>query len=148
MNTPTGLSSQAIAGSGIHHPWDPADLLRCVKYCEGHISTDELRRRMAGRSASWDRLLPEWDRLVALLQHEMDTRTDGTAPRTFREMTRVRLGGEKCQLCDGTGRGAPCEKCKGTGSRSGGCCRADRCFGGADFCRTCGGRGYTAKEKA
>lgn len=148
MNYPTGLSSQAIAGGGNDHPWDPADLLRCVKYCEGYISTDELRRRMTGRSVAWDRLLPEWDRLVALLRHETDTRADGRAPRTYREMKRVLAGGEKCQPCDGTGRGAPCEKCKGTGSRSGGRCRADRCFRGADLCPTCRGCGYTTEEKA
>lgn len=31
--TGLGLSAQAIAGYGIDHPWDPADLLRCVNFC-------------------------------------------------------------------------------------------------------------------
>ena len=148
MLYPTGLSSQAIAGSGTDHPWDPSDLLRCVNYCDGRISTDELRTRMAGRSLAWDRLLPEWDRLVALLRHEMDTRTDGRAPATYSEMKRVLADGVKCAVCDGSGRGESCQKCKGTGYRSGGRCRADRCFRGADFCPACGGRGYTTKERA
>ena len=85
-----GLSAQAIAGHGNDHPWDPSDLLRCIRYCEAvGIGTEELVRRMSGLSAEWDRLLPEWDRLVALLHKEMETRTDGAAPDTYREMRRI-----------------------------------------------------------
>lgn len=138
-----GLSAQAIAGSGTDHPWDPADLLRCINYCRGRYSTEDLQRRMAGRSVEWDRLLPEWDRLVALLEHEMAVATDGRAPLTYREMKRVLAGGQKCETCDGSGRGAECAKCKGTGRRGSGRCRADRCHHGADFCPGCRGRGYT-----
>lgn len=139
-----GLSAQAIAGSGSNHPWDPADLLRCTRYCtERGIGTSELARRMSGRSVEWDRLLPEWDRLAALLKHEMDTATDGRAPLTYREMKRVLAGGVKCATCDGSGRGVNCEKCKGTGRRGSGKCRAERCYSGAEFCPGCRGRGYT-----
>jgi hypothetical protein len=146
---PAGLSAQAIAGFGRNHPHDPADLLRCVNYCEGHLGTAELRKRMAGRSTEWDRLLPEWDRLVGLLRHEMETRTDGMAPRTYMEMKRVLAAGTACAACDSTGRGEPCIKCKGTGRRSGGRCRAERCFhNGADYCKTCHGRGYTTEATA
>jgi hypothetical protein len=146
---PTGLSSQAIHGWGIHHPWDPGDLLRCVRYCEeAGLSTDQLQKRMAGKSVAWDRLLPEWDRLVELLRHERATRTDYSAPRTYAEMKRVLADGVACTACDQTGRGEPCAKCKGTGRRSGGRCRADRCFRGADFCPTCQGRGYTTSKEA
>lgn len=142
-----GLSAQAIAGYGNHHPWDPSDLLRCIRFCEDkHLTTDDLRDRMAGRSIYWDRLLPEWDRLVALLRHEMATRTDGKASRTYAEMKRVLADGVACAVCDGTGRGEPCTKCKGTGRRGGGRCRADRCFSGADFCPACRGRGFTTRE--
>ncbi len=141
---PTGLSSQAIAGSGTEHPWDPSDLLRCMRYCDAaDISTEQLRTRMAGRSLQWDRLLPEWDRLVALLQHEIDTASDGRAPRTYREMKRVLAGGVECATCSGTGRSAICGKCKGTGRRAGGTCRAPGCFHGAGLCAPCHGRGYT-----
>jgi hypothetical protein len=139
-----GLSAQAISGSGNHHPHDPSDLLRCVKYCESRqLTTDQLKSRMAGRSVQWDRLLPEWDNLAELLRHEMDTRTDGMATRTYAEMKRVLNAGVACTACDSTGRGTECVKCKGTGRRSGGRCRAERCFSGADFCPTCAGRGYT-----
>ena len=143
-----GLSASAIAGSGNDHPWDPSDLLRCVNYIDSRgFSTDNLRARMAGRSASWNLLLPEWDNLVALLRHEMDTRTDGTGPRTYAEMKRVLADGIACPVCDSTGRGTECEKCKGSGRRGGGRCRAKDCFHGADFCSTCRGQGFTTTKK-
>jgi DnaJ-class molecular chaperone len=91
--------------------------------------------------------MPEWDNLADLLRHEMDTRTDGTAPRTYAEMKRVLADGIACNDCDSTGRGTECGKCKGTGRRSGGRCRAEHCYRGADFCPTCHGRGYTTTEK-
>lgn len=148
-STRMGLSAQAIAGSGNNHPLDPSDLLRCINYCRSAgIATDDLRRRMAGRSDAWNRILPEWGNLVNLLHHEMDTRTDDAAPRTYVEMQRVLNDGISCADCDGTGRGELCLKCKGTGKRSGGKCRADHCFRGADFCPTCRGRGYTTNQKA
>ena len=143
-----GLSAQAIAGSGNHHPWDPDDLLRCINYCEhAGLSTADLRRRMSGRSTEWDRLLPEWDNLTAMLRHEMDTRSDGMASRTYAAMKRVLAGGVACQICDSTGRGAACAKCKGTGRRAGGRCRAESCHGGADYCPACDGRGYTITKE-
>lgn len=142
---PAGLSARAIAGGGTDHPHDPSDLLRCVRYTEGRISTAELRKRMAGRSIWWDRLMPEWDRLVALLREEMDTRTDGRAPLTYAAMKCVLNAGTPCAACDGMGRGEACVKCKGTGRRGGGRCRANGCFGGAALCSPCGGRGYTTE---
>lgn len=143
-----GRSASAIAGSGKDHPHDPADLLRCINYCTGRFDTADLRRRMAGRSVEWDRLLPEWDNLVALLRDEMETRTDDMAPATYAEMKRVLNDGSACVTCDSTGRGAECPKCKGTGKRGSGRCRAERCYRGADFCPTCHGRGYTTNTKA
>jgi len=142
-----GLSAQAIAGSGKDHPHDPSDLLRCVRYCEGRLNTDDLRTRMAGRSIYWDRLLPEWDNLVRLLRHEMHTRTDDSAPRTYAEMRRVLDNGITCALCDGTGRGDDCHKCKGTGRRCGGRCRAQNCWRGAAPCAACHARGYTPQTE-
>lgn len=143
-----GLSAQAIAGSGKDHPWDPSDLLRCINYCRGRLTTADLRKRMAGRSVEWDRLLPHWDALCDLLEHELDTRTDDKAPRTYKEMKRVLADGIACGACDGTGRGEECAKCKGSGRRCGGRCRAEHCYGGADYCSHCRGRGYLDKERA
>lgn len=140
-----GLSATAIAypGAEPHHPRDPSDLNRCIRYCQAHgISTVELQERMAGRSAEWERLLPEWDNLVALLFEEMTAATDGRAPRTYMEMKRVLAGGTRCTACDGTGRGEVCVRCKGSGRRSGGTCRAPGCYRGAHYCSACHGRGY------
>lgn len=145
-----GLSAQAIAYSGNRdHPHDPSDLLRCAKYIESRgMTTAELQVKMAGRSPAWDRLLPEWDTLVTLLRHEMETRTDGLATLTYAAMKRVIDGGVECADCAGSGRSEDCLKCKGTGRRGGGRCRADRCWRGADLCPTCHGRGFTNPQKA
>ncbi|UKA69540.1 hypothetical protein [Arthrobacter sp. FW306-06-A] len=144
-----GLSAQAIAGGGRDHPHDPSDLRRCMNYCNFRgISTEQLRERMTGRSTQWDRLLPEWDNLTALLRHEMDTRTDGNAPATYQEMKRVLAAGIACTDCGGTGRGIECPKCKGTGRRSRGRCRAANCYRGADFCPSCSGRGHHVIRQA
>lgn len=139
-----GLSAAAILGTGRDHPHDPSDLLRCVTTCRFYgISTAAMRERMAGRSIAWDRLLPEWDHLVTLLEQEQATRTDGMAPRTYVEMQRVINAGTGCDPCDSTGRGGDCPRCAGTGRRSGGRCRAPGCYRGATFCPRCRGRGYT-----
>lgn len=143
-----GLSAQAISGGGNDHPWDPSDLLRCINYCRSRgISVDDLRSRMSGRSIYWDRLLPEWENLKVLLENEMYVRTDNMAPRTYREMKRLLADGIACAACSSTGRGTECEKCKGTGRRCGGKCRAKNCFHGADFCTPCRGQGYTTTKK-
>jgi hypothetical protein len=142
----TGESAKAIAGYGNSHPHDPSDLLRCIKYW-GTGRTVELQRRMAGRSIYWDRLLPHWDELVALLREEMETAT-GRAPRTYFEMKRVLDDGIACTDCDATGVKESCIKCKGTGRRSGGRCRP--CYGSgiATYCPTCRGKGYTTEVTA
>lgn len=143
-----GLSAQAIAGSGKDHPRDPSDLVRCVAYCDGNgITTAVLRKRMEGRSPEWSRLVAEWDQLVALLRHEVETRGDGNAPATYAAMRRVIHDGLPCRDCNSTGRGTPCPKCNGTGRRSGGTCRAPRCYRGADYCPACEGRTYIPKTK-
>lgn|GEM_PF-3352415 len=142
-----GLSARAIAGGGTDHPHDPDDLLRCVRYCAGRYTTAALQARMKGRSQAWDRLLPHWDHLVGLLAEEMGTRTDQCAPRTYFEMRRILADGSACLDCDQTGRGDECVKCKGTGRRGGGRCRAPRCYGGASFCAKCGGKGFTVIPK-
>lgn len=83
-----GLSARAIKYSGhTDHPHDPADLLRCVRYCQqSAITPDLLRKRMAGRSPQWDALLPEWERLTGLLLDELLERTDDRAPLTYAAM--------------------------------------------------------------
>lgn len=144
-----GRSSDAIMyGHGRDYPRGPADLLRCISYCERScISSTDLRDRMAGKSVEWDRLTEHWDELVSLLDHEIETRTDGMAPATYLAMKRIIAGGDTCLSCDGSGRGVECEKCKGSGRRSGGKCRAQGCYRGAAFCATCRGRGYVGGDR-
>lgn len=139
-----GMSAQAIAYGGKDHPWDPSDLQRCLNYIEAwNIDTPALRKRMAGRSVAWDRLLPEWDNLVSLFRQEIENQGPWwSAPRTYQEMKRILANGIACTACDSTGRGTECPKCKGTGRRSGGTCRAEKCYEGADLCTSCRGRGY------
>jgi hypothetical protein len=76
----------------------------------------------------------------------MEARTDGMAPLTYTAMKRVLADGLACHACDSTGRGTECAKCKGTGRRGGGRCRAENCHYGAAYCPACDGRGYTKKE--
>lgn len=142
-----GMSAQSIAdGSGRHYPHDPSDLLRCINYSKGRFTTAALQERMTGLSVQWDRLMTGWDHLVALLADEMENGDGRTAPLTYAAMKRVLAGGITCGTCEGTGRGVECGKCKGTGRRSGGRCRAEHCFRGADFCPPCNGRGFTTKK--
>lgn len=138
-----GASARAIAGYGSHHPHDPADLLRCVAHCQrSGVSVEH----MATKSTEWARLVPEWDRLITLLRHEIETRTDDKAPQTYREMKRVVHAGTDCAACDATGRADECPKCHGTGRRCGGRCRA--CFGfGGNYCRPCRGQGFTSEDR-
>lgn len=85
---PVGLSAKAIAFTGhFDHPRDPADLQRCVDFCQQqHIDVAELRRRMTGRTPYWDALLPHWKELVTTLQRE--AAAGPTAPETYALMKR------------------------------------------------------------
>lgn len=143
-----GLSARAIEGGGKDHPHDPSDLVRCVKYCEQRgITTEALRARMGTRSTAWARLTAHWDTLVDLLKDEVETNTRGMAPRTYAAMKRIIADGIACQTCDSTGRGTECQKCKGSGRRAGGRCRAPGCYGGAATCPACHGRGYLGGDR-
>ena len=89
-----GLSARAIAHSShVDHPHDPGDLKRCIDYCTiSGIDDAALRRRMVGRSPSWDALLPHWGELAGMLRDEMTTRTDGCAPATYARMRELLAG--------------------------------------------------------
>lgn len=92
----TGLSSHAIArrfghcqSGGTDHPHDPADLLRCLDYCERtSISTKALAKRMRAVSPEWAALVAEWDSLTFLLRAEQETKT-GRAPATYTRMRKL-----------------------------------------------------------
>ena len=96
-----GISSEAIVeqltgekvGSGLHrgddHPYDPADLRRCMLLLDQHdLAKLVFPGAMVNRSPSWAALDAIWDELVVLLREEME-RPDGKAPRTYARMQEV-----------------------------------------------------------
>lgn len=92
----TGLSSHAIARRFGHcpagradHPWDPADLVRCVDYVQAMgIKAYDLLDRMSRVSPEWAHLVARWPELTSLLDEERAEGT-GVAPRTYARMTEL-----------------------------------------------------------
>lgn len=96
-NGETGISSKTIAFTvlGIQydnpfrscHPWDPADLRRCVDLLK---RIPELRRhldKVRGVSSVWNDLIERWDELEALLEREMVF--GNRAPETYALMQEI-----------------------------------------------------------
>jgi hypothetical protein len=153
-----GLSSEAIVThlTGTHisthrsaddYPHDPSDFRRCQLLLEAvPMARVTFRDVMREVSPQWQRLVDAWDDIHDLSEDEVPgylNGATGNAPRTYQLMRRTIAGGTECTACDGSGNGRPCEKCKGTGRRGGGRCRAPQCYRGFAFCQTCRGRGYT-----
>ena len=92
-----GLSATAIATNGREgkdHPWDPSDFWRCERYLRQHPEARERFAEMARLSPQWAALVPEWDRIVTVLDAEVPgifdmANPDGRAPVTYRLMRRV-----------------------------------------------------------
>lgn len=158
-----GISSEAIVSRltgvpvgqwhGSSNPWDPSDFRRCELLLRRVPLARMALPMMRDVSPTWARLVDAWDDLVALAESEIPGVFDGPwrsgeARRTYAEMQRLIDDGVGCEPCGGTGRGETCPKCKGTGRRSGGRCRAPGCLRGALSCPSCRGRGYTAKKVA
>jgi hypothetical protein len=134
----------------LDYPHDTDDFRRCQLLLEDVPLARLMLPRMSTASPVWARLVDAWDEIHALIESEAPeylTKRRGSAPLAYRLMRRTIANGVECTVCHGSGRGAACEKCKGTGRRSGGKCRAQRCFGGHDYCRPCGGRGYTGGDR-
>lgn len=94
-----GLSSMAIfchmvgvkPRRGWSHPWDPADLSRCLRLLR---AVPEWRRRlpeMASRSKTWKLLLARWDEIEQCMQDEVgwDWAKGKKAPLTYALMKQV-----------------------------------------------------------
>ena len=151
-----GISSEAIVThltgipvgqwGGSDHPHDPSDFRRC-QLLLNHVPLARLAfSEMRSKSPEWDRLVDAWDDIHAMSESEVPGYLEGRngeAPKTYRLMRRVIDGGTTCASCEGTGQAEACPKCKGTGRRCGGRCRADGCARGYRYCRDCRGRGYT-----
>ena len=152
-----GISSEAIVShltgspiskyrDGHDYPRDPADFRRCQLLLQQAPLARLCFSAMASRSPQWARLVEAWDDIHALIEEDVPgylNGHDGSAIRAYRLMQRVIAGGVQCDICDGTGQADPCPKCKGTGRRSGGRCRAPYCHRGHHVCEPCRGRGYT-----
>lgn len=102
-----GSSSNAIATqlSGVDccsryssvkdYPHDPADFLRCSKLLLAVPEFKERLHEMSVVSPVWAALVNKWAAVDASLATEMDTRTDGRAPRTYKMMKDVIAIGRK-----------------------------------------------------
>lgn len=91
----TGVSSKTMAFAvlgiekrdafGSSHPYDPADLRRCVKLLEAVPAMRQHMDKVAALSPAWARLVSNWAALESLLKREIAADT-GKAPRTYRMM--------------------------------------------------------------
>lgn len=159
-----GLSSEAIVqhltrqqilgqtwGYRIHHPHDPADFRRCQLLLNSVPLARLHLPMMRSASPEWARLVDAWDEIHEAIESEVPDYlgkwATGSAMKGYRLMKRVIAGGVACEPCEGTGKGEPCVKCKGSGRRSGGRCRARGCYRGHAFCPTCRGDGYTGGDR-
>lgn len=157
-----GLSSEAIVahltGQPIGsrywwarraHPHDPADFRRCQLLLNAVPLARLMFPTMRTASPVWARLVDAWDEIHETIERDVPgyvtTRADGSSPSGYRLMRRIIDDGVECAACEGTGHDRPCEKCKGTGRRSGGRCRADGCWRGYHSCEACRGAGYTKR---
>jgi len=72
------------------HPYDPDDLIRCVKLLERCPElVPGFREKMPMVSGSWGRLVEQWDELVGLLDEEVPgwrPGERGAAERTYNRM--------------------------------------------------------------
>ena len=94
LNFPTGLSGQAMLAvklglkehqlrDGLHPPYDPADLNRCIKTF-GWGRPDWMR----GVTPTWTAYVEHWDELVATFKSELDN-PDRRAPKTYKLMEKI-----------------------------------------------------------
>lgn len=97
---PTGASSQAMLAVklgvsehqlryGFHHPYDPADLNRCIQ-AFGWGRPDWMR----GVTPTWTSYVEHWDDLVRTFKSELDN-PDGRAPKTYKLMQEIMRGANR-----------------------------------------------------
>ena len=92
-----GASSDTMFGTFIgvpfcrdeQHPYDPSDLLRCVKLLRDVPEFRGRMEEMRNVSSVWSRFVDHWDELTSLLADEM---ADGVhnATRTYDLMLKIR----------------------------------------------------------
>lgn len=78
------------------HPFDPADLRRCLLFCEKTNVAVEDVRKMAVTSKAWAALVKHWEPLVAMFMREADRFCGGwrgkswRCPETYKFMCHIR----------------------------------------------------------
>lgn len=79
---------------GMNHPYDPADLYRCVKLIETAPELREHLHKMKDVTKTWELLVDEWDELVTLMKKEIK-QNGGKCPKTFDRMQELRKEGDR-----------------------------------------------------
>lgn len=151
-----GMSSQAIVEhlTGVrldewshgNYPYDPDDFRRCQLLLNAVPLAGLMFPTMRDVSPQWARLVDVWNEIHEACEEEAPgylTSKHGSAPKAYALMKRTLAGGVICEPCEGLGKAEACPRCKGSGRRGGGRCRAEGCAGGRRYCRVCRGRGYT-----
>lgn len=99
----TGASSKAIWAHmmGVKppyniyaHPFDPADLGRCLRLLQLIPEWQPRLKEMAAHSKNWERLLAQWDVLELTMEHEVgiDWSKGKSAPETYGRMKELLRG--------------------------------------------------------
>jgi hypothetical protein len=89
-----GQSSKAMAlavcdaKGNQDHPWDPADLNRCLLFLEAVPEARQHMAKVAALSPTWARLVQNWDRLEASFLSEVGRNWSKarSAPETYKLM--------------------------------------------------------------
>jgi hypothetical protein len=145
------LTGYSVGGSrwSSTYPRDPADFRRCQLLLNAVPLARLCLPAMRSVSPEWARLVDAWDQIHEAIQSEVPDYLGrwaaGSASIGYRLMRRLIDDGIECGDCSSTGRADACEKCKGTGRRSGGQCRASGCWNGYHSCAACRGNGYTRR---
>jgi len=92
VSNDTGCSSKTIwavmtgieiPNDWIGHPWDPADLGRCIRLLEKFPEWVPRLHEVSEKYLVWKPLIDNWDELVDLYRQEAPT---GKAPKLYKRM--------------------------------------------------------------
>ena len=91
----TGISSKTMAFCAIEtnyekgcHPYDPADLRRCMLLVEQIPEIKDYFPKIAKLSDTWGRIIDNWDTLIDTLKTEMES--GDSAPVTYKMLQKIR----------------------------------------------------------
>lgn len=92
----TGVN--ALGSSGMDHPHDPSDLMRCEKLLRQCPELRAAMPRMAECGPVWQQLVDEWDALVALVLEDAPDwmKGRGSAKKAYDRMCEI-IDGERAK---------------------------------------------------